>query len=615
MAGSDSIRRRRGQRWRDLSVGRKLFAGFAGIGLLLLASLGAQFAVMVQMARGADRIVAGAAATLRAAEDLRYAAADLRGTQTAYLIDRGASRGEYEASQRRFDDDLAAVRATGEAIGRSRLIAKISTGFETFTAIDQMVWDSLQAGEPDRARQLAVGPEGLDFANMAGDADALAASASADSRRLAARFAATYRTGRQLAAGSGVAAVVLVVGLSALLTRAIRRPLTRVQQAAERAAGGDLTAEARVTSLDETGRLARAFDSMLDNLRLREDHRLIESQRQELDSQLHRALDMADEEPAALGVVGRALGGVVPGRDSELLLTTPGGDVLARASVTAGGGAPGCPVASMGGCTAVRHGRTVRFPTSEALDACPKLAGRPAGPLSATCIPVTFMGGAVGVLHTTGAVGEALGEEQVLGLETLAARAGARIGMLRSIRVTEAQATTDPLTGLMNRRSFESTAKDLYRRGVPFALIMADLDHFKLLNDSAGHEAGDDSLRIFADVLRSTSRGEDAIARWGGEEFVALLPGCTGEEGIDAAQRIRLTLAATLNTPGSRLFTSSFGVAESSGYPSLQDVINAADVVLYQAKENGRDQAVLATPHPAGRHDTTRDRLSDLATP
>ena len=105
------------------------------------------------------------------------------------------------------------------------------------------------------------------------------------------------------------------------------------------------------------------------------------------------------------------------------------------------------------------------FETSESLNACPKLRDRPGRPCSAVCVPVSFMGRALGVLHATGPVGKPLAATQVAQLTTLATQAGARIGTVRAFQRTQLQASTDGLTGLVNRRTLETRLRSLIKQG------------------------------------------------------------------------------------------------------------------------------------------------------
>src|SRR5262249_11944419 len=167
---------------------------------------------------------------------------------------------------------------------------------------------------------------------------------------------------------------------------------------------------------------------------------------------------------------------------------------------------PGCPVASPDECVAARRAQTQVFPDSENLDACPMLRGREHGRCSGVCVPVSIMGRTVGVLHSVGAPGAPMDDEQVQRLQTIANFSGNRLGMLRVMAETHLQAATDGLTGLVNRRSLENSLRHMANEGTEYTFVMADLDHFKQLNDSHGHETGDRALRVFADTLRKELR-------------------------------------------------------------------------------------------------------------
>ena len=232
------------------------------------------------------------------------------------------------------------------------------------------------------------------------------------------------------------------------------------------------------------------------------------------------------------------------------------------------------------------------FESSEALNACPKLRDRPGGPCSAVCVPISFMGRSLGVLHATAPEGAPPNSEQVAQLTTLATQAGARIGTVRAFEKTQLQASTDGLTGLINRRTLEMRLRELIRQRVPFALAIADLDHFKQLNDKHGHEAGDRALRVFAQATQSALRDGDLLARWGGEEFVIMMPGIDVEQAVAALERVRESLADA-HLGGHPSFTASFGVTDSTCGPALDQLVQLADAGLYLSKQAGRDRITI----------------------
>jgi len=164
----------------------------------------------------------------------------------------------------------------------------------------------------------------------------------------------------------------------------------------------------------------------------------------------------------------------------------------------------------------------------------------------------------------------------------------------------ERLATIDVLTELANRRHFIDQATRLLGRcrgeAAPAALLIFDIDRFKWINDRHGHAAGDHALRRVAAICRRQLRAEDLVARWGGEEFVVLLPRLTLDAAADVAERLRRAFAGALIRTGSADFgfTVSIGLVDCSAAESLEGLVNRADAALYEAKLQGRDRVVVA---------------------
>ncbi len=161
-------------------------------------------------------------------------------------------------------------------------------------------------------------------------------------------------------------------------------------------------------------------------------------------------------------------------------------------------------------------------------------------------------------------------------------------------------AATDPLTGVFNRRHYLPLFQREFERALryrqPLALCLLDLDHFKRINDTYGHAAGDTALRTIADICRSELRETDVLGRLGGEEFVVLLPNTTAENAKAAAERIRARLAATEIVEGGQRFrvSTTIGVTElRPGDRQIDDLIQRADHALYAGKEAGRNRVQL----------------------
>jgi two-component system cell cycle response regulator len=165
--------------------------------------------------------------------------------------------------------------------------------------------------------------------------------------------------------------------------------------------------------------------------------------------------------------------------------------------------------------------------------------------------------------------------------------------------VSEARrlAATDALTGLMNRRAFleamDREKSRAERHTLPVSLLMLDVDHFKKVNDTYGHDAGDAVLRGIAAVLRKIARKSDFVARWGGEEFIVALAQTAEAGGRVAAERVRRAIAEatfTLSSGETLRATASIGLAGATAAFNLEEVVARADRALYAAKARGRNR-------------------------
>jgi diguanylate cyclase (GGDEF)-like protein len=186
---------------------------------------------------------------------------------------------------------------------------------------------------------------------------------------------------------------------------------------------------------------------------------------------------------------------------------------------------------------------------------------------------------------------------------SLASHAAIALENARLHRIVELQALVDGLTGISNRRQCEealtSEISRADRLGTPLTLVLADLDDFKAINDAHGHATGDDVLREFAAVLRATVRDSDLAGRWGGEEFMLLLPGADAVGGAQLADRVRTSLMERSFVGQEEAVVSvtcSFGVAQHSPGLDERDLFAAADRALYRAKREGKNRVELDTP-------------------
>ena len=159
------------------------------------------------------------------------------------------------------------------------------------------------------------------------------------------------------------------------------------------------------------------------------------------------------------------------------------------------------------------------------------------------------------------------------------------------------QATTDPMTGLFNRRAgaeeLDRQLESVSRFGRDLAVVVCDIDHFKLINDRRGHEGGDRVLLLVSDALRAGLRSQDMPVRWGGDEFLVIFPGAASDVTPNLADRLRTAVSA-IRSEGQPEITASFGVAQAAVGESASELLRRADDALYRAKANGRNLVVIA---------------------
>lgn len=203
------------------------------------------------------------------------------------------------------------------------------------------------------------------------------------------------------------------------------------------------------------------------------------------------------------------------------------------------------------------------------------------------------LGWRLGRHRRTGSGGRDCQERLASEARARAASEQANAELQEALEQLEKAAGTDRLTGAWNRRRFEDGAAQLMalasRRGDALCLIFFDLDHFKQVNDAFGHEAGDAVLAQVAATVASQLRASDALARWGGEEFVVLCPATVLSGATILAEKIRQAVEAR-PVPGVGLVTLSLGVAQQLAEETLEAFLGRADAAMYRAKERGRNR-------------------------
>jgi len=367
--------------------------------------------------------------------------------------------------------------------------------------------------------------------------------------------AANRKATNQLLIGL-VAALVFVAAVAYVEGRSIVRTIRRLVDAAHAIARGDLKQRVPVQGRDEFALLGRTFNQMAFQLQTRLD---------ELEAERGRLRDVTSRFGEALGAT----------HDAEQLMR-----LVVEAAIEATSAAGGVLVGTSGSLV------TAGYPDkgSERLEV-PLLAGS-----------INF-----GSLIL---FGDDFSEEDRMTAISLASHAVVALDNARLHRIVERQALIDGLTGLANRRQCEETLADelarVERFGGSLAVVVADLDWFKDVNDRHGHPAGDSVLSDFAVLLQETVRDVDLAGRWGGEEFVLILPGTDLSGGAQVAERIRVALAGRVVLAVDRTpitVTASFGVAAIPPAKTASELFAAADAAMYQAKRAGKNRVETA-PQP-----------------
>lgn len=180
-------------------------------------------------------------------------------------------------------------------------------------------------------------------------------------------------------------------------------------------------------------------------------------------------------------------------------------------------------------------------------------------------------------------------------------------------RSLQFQASHDALTGLFNRGAIVGILQNelarAQREHKSVGVILADVDHFKKINDTQGHSAGDKVLRRAAQKMKGSVRNYDSVGRYGGEEFLIVLPGCNSRLAVERAEQIMLVLGEPSPDPPESRITVSMGVAADYGSVKMEELLSRADEALYQAKHNGRNRVESI----AGTYGSKDDRTPEMS--
>jgi diguanylate cyclase (GGDEF)-like protein len=398
---------------------------------------------------------------------------------------------------------------------------------------------------------------------------------------------------------AGIGVTALVGGLI-FVRVGLLAPVLRVKEAMLRLARGDLHIEPNDRrDTDEIGEMVLALNVFQETLT--ERHKLNRESR--LLSELSEWLQSCNSLTELYDMVIEFLGKLLPGCGGSLYVYANSRDILE--CVQAWNGGLTTPAMQPDDCWGLRRGRPYTFGESEIGFRCAHVDPSASG--SYCCVPVLAHGDTIGLLHLEfGREGasersdiskEALNEQRRLGL-ICAEQISLAIANVKLRDQLRDQSIRDALTGLFNRRYMLETARREFSRaartGQSISILSIDVDHFKKFNDNHGHDAGDTVLRSVGGCLEATFRNEDVPCRFGGEEFVVILPGADVDAAARRAEYFRGRVEALVvryldrNLPR---ITVSIGVAafpESGDNPQL--VLKAADEAMYRAKAGGRNR-------------------------
>lgn len=389
--------------------------------------------------------------------------------------------------------------------------------------------------------------------------------------------------------------------------------LTQITRVARAFAAGDLKQRAATDGKDEFNILGAVFNQLAEQLQ--QMVQLEKQQTQQLHLQVEKLVKARIEDARQLKQVGELLQScqnqseaadvvriscqkIFEGSRGALFLTAAQGFELA----SSWGDSAFKPHFEQDCCWAVRRGKLHFFDSNDTALKCSHLTEHPE---PALCIPLLARGDLVGVLTIEPAADYADAARWLEENQEAAASLAEQLALaLMNIKLRDSlqeQSLRDALTGLYNRRQMDSSVADIFTKAVrqasPMSVLLIDIDHFKKLNDIHGHAVGDDALKLLAGLLQEMFRGSDLACRYGGEEFVVLLPGAELEVAVNRAEELRNRCQdMSLLVKGQPLsFTLSIGVAAlKDGIGQPDELLKRADEALYSAKNQGRNRVEAA---------------------
>ncbi len=554
------------------------------LGVLVVAMAGIGVAALIgldKLHRGAQDLHARVEATAAKGE-ARFHLGDLRsGVQLYAATDDPARR---RILRKRIDDDVAHAGAYAQQTlgARQRVAVETVVGLWRAGAFD----GPAAARSSRRAEALLAPVVATTDATAQHDVDEAIATlgrANDDFDRTRAEVLAVM-----------LAALLLGIGMVLWLVRSVVPRTRDYSRFAARVAVGEVGARLAPTGSDELADLGRTLDEMV-------SHQETERSYQATQHEFVDAMQVTESEDEAHLLLKRHLERSVADSAVVVLNRNNSDDRLEpRTPLPAGSGlVDALQGATPRSCLAVRFGR--RHEQGGDMDplfpcrVCGKTTGR------TTCDPLLVGGEVIGSVLV--AREAALAQDEDQRLRDSVSQAAPVLANLRNLAIAELRASTDALTGLPNTRSVRATLKRMVaqanRSGLPLAALLLDLDHFKQINDTYGHGRGDEVLAAASEAMRSAVRESDFVGRYGGEEFLLLLPDTDGDGALRSAEAVRAAVGAVSVPNVDRQVTTSVGVAVlgDDGIDG-ETLLRSADRALYAAKSLGRNRVASAGAVP-----------------
>jgi diguanylate cyclase (GGDEF)-like protein len=384
------------------------------------------------------------------------------------------------------------------------------------------------------------------------------------------------------------ALLALTVLTSIVVTRSVGDALKKFASITQELAGGQLSRRIPVTGNDEVAVLSDSFNEMAENLQQRIEN-LVEAR-----AKMRRQVDLFGEALANATAVGEMLNAVcglalesTSATHARFWTIDEDGDYTHAA------------------CVGLRPTDTEPCGLENSVTRLDRTVTSETAPYWLV-VPARSNDQIIGLLTLVSSDG-AFSADDVKIAERLGVQAAVAIDNARMHEMLREQATRDGLTGLANHRSMQDTLRgmlaDAYKSNMPLGIALMDVDNFKKVNDTYGHQIGDEALKAVARALSHVIGGAGLPARYGGEEFVVVMPGCDSAASCRIADRCREEIAdieVPLDEYGNVLkFTASFGVSNTDQYMAVTEqakLLNHADMALYKAKHGGKNRVELATP-------------------